>query len=347
VRLKEIVEITGGRILGDPEAEIKGASGIAEAGVGDITFLADRKKVDHAFRTRASAIIVGEAIEGLSKPMLIVENPALAFARVLDALYKRPLSPLGVSDKAVVERDVTLGRDVSIYPFVYIGSRSVIGDRVSIFPHVYIGEDVKINDESVIYPNVTIRENVMIGKRVIIHPGAVIGADGFGYIREGGRHHKIPQVGTVVIEDEVEIGANVTIDRATTGRTIVGAGTKIDNLVQVGHNVRIGRNCIIVAQVGIGGSSEIGDDAVLGGQAGLKDHVRLGRGVMAAARAGITRDIPDGEVVSGFPAISHKEWLRAQAIFSKLPEYIRRLQRLEDRVRDEKSGERAGKDKFR
>jgi UDP-3-O-[3-hydroxymyristoyl] glucosamine N-acyltransferase len=332
VRLREIAEIAGGRIIGDPEVEIKAASGIVDAGEGDITFLADRRKRGYAFTTKATAIIVKEEIEGLSKSMLIVDNPALTFARVLDILHSKPYTPIGVSDKAIIGKDVTLGRDVSVYPFVYIGSRARIGDRVSIFPNAYIGEDVSIGDESIIYPNVTIRENVRIGKRVIVHPGAVIGADGFGYVHDSGRHHKIPQVGTVVIEDDVEIGANTTIDRATTGATVIGAGTKIDNLVQVGHNVRIGRNCIIVAQVGIGGSSEIGDNTVLGGQVGIRDHVRVGRGVMGAARAGITHDIPDGQIVSGFPAISHREWLRAQAIYSKLPEYIRRLQRLERRL---------------
>jgi UDP-3-O-[3-hydroxymyristoyl] glucosamine N-acyltransferase len=329
VRLKEIAEVIDGKLLGNPEAEIKGASGIMEAEDGDITFIANKRKINYAFTTKATAIIVKEEIKGLSKSMLLVDNPALAFARVLEALYRKPYNAIGVSENAIIGKDVTMGKEVSIYPFVYIGSRSNIGDRVSIFPNAYIGENVIIGDESIIYPNVTIRENVRIGKRVIVHPGAVIGADGFGYIRDHNKHHKIPQVGTVVIEDDVEIGANVTIDRATTGRTFIGAGTKIDNLVQIGHNVKIGRNCIIVAQVGIGGSAEIGDDTVLGGQAGIRDHVKLGRGIMAGARSGITHDIPDGQIVSGYPAIPHKEWLRAQAIYSKLPEYIRRLQRIE------------------
>ncbi len=339
MKLSKIAEITGGRLLGNPDVEITGASGIKEAESGHITFFADRRNevdspkgkinMEHVFTTKASAIILREEIKGLSKDMLLVDNPAFAFARVIEAFYKQPYRALGVSEKAIIEKDVTLGKEITIYPFVYIGSRSVIGDRTSIFPNVYIGEDVSIGEETIIYPNVTIRENVKIGKRVIVHPGAVIGADGFGYVRYKGKHHKMPQVGSVVVEDDVEIGANVTIDRATTGKTIIGAGTKIDNLVQIGHNVRIGKNCIIVAQVGIGGSSEIGDETILGGQAGIRDHVKLGKGVMAGARAGILHDIPDGQVVSGYPAISHKEWLRAQGIYSKLPEYIRRLQRLE------------------
>ncbi|GAB4543719.1 MAG: UDP-3-O-(3-hydroxymyristoyl)glucosamine N-acyltransferase [Thermodesulfovibrionia bacterium] len=329
MRLSEIAEITGGRIVGNPDIEINGASGLKEAEDGDITFLADKRNLDHVFSTRASAVIVKEEIKGLSKVMLVVDNPYLAFAKALEVLYKKPHHARGVSDKAIIEEDVIIGKDVTIHPFVYIGNKGVIGDRVCIYPNVYIGDGVRIDDDTIIYPNVTIREDVKIGKRVIIHPGTVIGADGFGYVQEEGRHYKIPQVGSVIIEDDVEIGANVTIDRATTGKTIIGAGTKIDNLVQIGHNVKIGKNCIIVAQVGIGGSSEIGDGTIIAGQAGIRDHVRLGKMVRVGAKAGVTHDIPDGEEVSGYPAISHKEWLRAQSIYSRLHEYIRRLQRLE------------------
>lgn len=339
MKLHELSEVIGGKVLGNANTEIKGAAGISEAKEGDITFLADKRNLDYVFSTDASAIIVREEIKGLLKSMLLVDNPALAFARVLEILYKKPYKALGVSERAIIEKDVSIGKDITIHPFVYIGSKAVIEDRVSIFPNVYIGEGVNIGEDSIIYPNVTIRENVKVGKRVIVHPGAVIGADGFGYVRDRGKHYKIPQVGSVMIEDDVEIGANVTIDRATTGNTIIGAGTKIDNLVQIGHNVKIGRNCIIVAQVGIGGSSEIGDETILGGQAGIRDHVKLGKGVMAGARAGITHDVPDSQVVSGYPAIPHKEWLRAQGIYSKLPEYIRRLQRLERSQKTNKGSE--------
>jgi len=329
MRLREIAEITGGRIIGNPDVEIKGVAGLREAEAGDITFLSGRRNMEHLFTTRATAIILQEEIKGISKEMLIVDNPSLTYAKVLEIFYKRPYIPRGISEKAMIEEGVVLGSDISIYPFVYIGRGCRIGDRVSIFPNVYIGEGVNIGNDTMIYPNVTIREGVSIGERVIIHPGTVIGADGFGYVQEAGRHHKIPQVGGVIIEDDVEVGANVTIDRATTKETIIGAGTKIDNLVQIGHNVRIGRNCIIVAQVGIGGSSEIGDGTILGGQVGVRDHVKIGKGVMVGAKAGITHDVADGEVVSGFPEMPHKEWLRLQAIYSRLPEYIRRLKRFE------------------
>ncbi len=329
MKLRELADLIGGKLLGNAESEITGASGIREAKEGDVTFLADKKHINDAFSTNASAIIVNNEIKGLSVNMLVVDNPHLAFAKTLEVLYKKPYRPSGISNKAAIGNNVSFGDDVTIYPFAYISSNAAIGARVSIFPCVFIGEGVSIGDDSIIYPNVTIRENVTIGKRVIVHSGAVIGSDGFGYVPEKGTHYKIPQVGGVITGDDVEIGANVTIDRATTGYTVIGSGTKIDNLVQIGHNVKIGKNCIIVAHVGISGSVEIGDGVVLGGQVGVRDHVKIGNGVMVGAQAGIGHDIPDGQVFSGSPAIPHKTWLRAQSIYTKLPEYIKRLHKLE------------------
>lgn len=333
MKLKEIADIIGGRITGNPEVDITGVSSIKEAQKGNITFFADKKNMQYVYTTEASAIIAKEEIKGLSKSMLIVDNPYLAFAKTLELFYKKPFEPLGVSKDAVIGRDVNFGDDVSIYSRVYICNNVLIGSRVTIFPYVYIGDNVSIGDDSIIYPNVTIRENVKIGKNVTIHPGAVIGSDGFGYVLDKERHYKIPQVGGVIIEDNVEIGANVTIDRATTGNTSIGSGTKIDNLVQVAHNVKIGKNCLLVAQVAIGGSVEIGDGVVFGGQVGVRDHVKIGHGVMVGAQSGIGHDIPDGQVFSGTPAIPHKSWLRAQTIYSKLPEYIKRLLELERKVK--------------
>jgi UDP-3-O-[3-hydroxymyristoyl] glucosamine N-acyltransferase len=201
-----------------------------------------------------------------------------------------------------------------------------------LFPGSYIGSGVSIGDNSIIHPNVTIRENVSIGKGVIVHSGTVIGSDGFGYILEKGEHYKIPQVGGVIIEDNVEIGSNVSIDRATTGNTIIRQGTKIDNLVQIAHNVSVGKKCIIVSQVGISGSVEIGDGVVLAGQVGVKDHVRIGPGAVAAGQSGITRDIPGGQTYSGMPAIPHRTWLKAQSMFARLPELMKRLQDVENKI---------------
>jgi len=335
MKLGEIAGFVGGRIVGNPDIDITGVSGIKDARQGYITLLADKKNVKEIRSTNASAVIAGEKIEGVTASILIVDNPRLAFAKILDIFYKKPFMPLGISKEAVIGSGSNFGDDISIHPFAYIHNNVSIGSRAIIFPYVYIGSNVSIGDDSIIYPNVTIRENVKIGKKVIIHSGTVIGSDGFGYVQDKGRHHKIPQVGGVIIEDNVEIGANVTIDRATTGSTLIGNGTKIDNLVQIAHNVRIGRNCIIVAQVAIGGSVETGDGVVLGGQAGVRDHVKIGRGVMVGAQSGIGNDIPDGQVFSGSPAIPHKTWLRSQSIYSKLPDYIKRLHELERKVKKE------------
>lgn len=333
MKLRELRDLIGGEILGDPEIDITGVSGIKEARHGDITMLADRRHLRDIGSINASAIIMREEIQGLKANMLIVDNPYLAFARALEVFYGKSFKSLGVSGEAIIGTDVSLGADVTVYPMTYISNRVRLGDRVTIFPLVYIGEDVSIGDETIIYPAVTIREGVKIGRRVIVHSGTVIGSDGFGYVQEGERHYKIPQVGGVIIGDDVEIGANVTIDRATTGNTIIGPGTKIDNLVQIAHNVKIGKNCIIVAQVAIGGSVEIGDGVVLAGQVGVRDHVKIGDRVMVGAQSGVGSDIPEGQAFSGTPAIPHKEWLRAQGIYAKLPEIIKRLRRLEGKIK--------------
>ncbi|MEK7823189.1 MAG: UDP-3-O-(3-hydroxymyristoyl)glucosamine N-acyltransferase, partial [Nitrospirota bacterium] len=262
------------------------------------------------------------------------DNPYLAFARTLEIFYKAPFNPLGISKESIIGENVSFGSDVSVYPNVYISNNVAIGNRVTIFPFVYIGENVSVGDDSVIYPNAAIREKVKIGKRVIIHSGAVIGSDGFGYVREKEKHYKIPQVGGVIIEDEVEIGANVTIDRATLGNTVIGSGTKIDNLVHIAHNVKTGKNCIILAQVGISGSVEIGDNVVLAGQVGIADHKRIADGVMVVGKSGVTNNLEPG-VYSGTPAIPHKDWLRAQSIYAKLPDILRRLQELERKIKKE------------
>jgi UDP-3-O-[3-hydroxymyristoyl] glucosamine N-acyltransferase len=332
MKLRELADLIGGKISGNPDIEITGAAGIKDAGAGDITFLADKKYLNDLYSSKAAAVITKDEISGLPASLLIAGNPYFAFARALEALYTKPRLHTGISAKAIVCDEVSFGDDVTVYPQAYIAGRVTIGSRVTIYPGVYIGEGSSVGDDSLIYPNVTIRENVRIGKKAIIHAGAVIGADGFGYVFENGLHYKIPQVGGVIIEDNVEIGANATIDRATTGDTVIGAGTKIDNLVQIAHNVKIGKNSIIVAQVGIGGSSEVGSGAVLAGQVGVRDHVKIGNGVMAGAQSGIIHDIPDGQVYSGMPAIPHKTWLRAQSIFARLPEYIRRLQELERKI---------------
>ena len=336
MRLRELSELVGGKVIGDAEVDITGVAGLKDAGKGEITFLAYKKNLQDVQTTNASALITKEGmIKGgeFSGSLLIVENPYLIFAKALEVFYKKPFKSFGVSNKAVIGSDVSLGKDISIYPLAYIGDKVLIGERVTIFPNVFIGDGVSIGDDTVLYPNVTIREGVKIGSRVIVHAGAVIGSDGFGYVQDKGGPYKIPQVGGVIIEDNVEIGAGVTVDRATVGDTIIGSGTKIDNLVQVGHNVKIGNDCIIIAQAAIGGSVEIGDGASISGQAAIRDHFKIGSRVMIVAQSGIGGDIPDGQIFSGSPAIPHKDWLRAQSIYAKLPEMLRRLRELENKIK--------------
>lgn len=336
MRLQKLSELVGGKVIGDAELDITGVSGLKEAVKGEIAFLADKKNLQDVQTTKASALITKEGmIKGgeFSGSLLVVENPHLIFAKALEVFYKKPFKSIGVSDKAIIGSDVSFGKDISIYPLAYIGDKVLIGERVTIFPNVFIGDGVSIGDDTVLYPNAAIREGVKIGRGVIVHSGAVIGSDGFGYVQDKGMHYKIPQVGGVIIEDNVEIGAGTTVDRAAVGNTIIGSGTKIDNLVQVGHNVKIGKNCIIIAQTGIGGSVEIGDGAIIAGQAGIRDHVKIGSRVMIGAQSGIGGDIPDGRIFSGSPAIPHRDWLRAQSIYAKLPEMLNRLRELENKIK--------------
>jgi UDP-3-O-[3-hydroxymyristoyl] glucosamine N-acyltransferase len=318
MKLRELATLIGGDVIGDPEVEITGVAGIADAQTGDITYIHDKKFLRDTSAIHASAVIVKEAAEGLSASMLIAKNPQYTYAKA----------------RAFIGDNVILGDKVSVHHFACICDHAVIGAGATIGSGVYIEDGVTIGDNTLIYPNVTLRGNTKIGNNVTIHSGAVIGSDGFGYVMEQGMHYKIPQVGGVIIEDNVEIGSNVTIDRGTTGNTFIGSGTKIDNLVQVGHNVTIGSNSIIISQVGISGSVDIGDSVILAGQVGVRDHITIGNRAIVGAQSGIGGNIPEGQVYSGSPAIPHKSWLRAQSIYSKLPEYAKRIQELERKLED-------------
>lgn len=331
MKLRDIAALVGGELRGDGAVEITGAAGIAEAGEGEITFVAGPKMVGPARQGRAAAFLVKDLIDDLPTPQVRVGNPSLAFAKLLAHFYSTPRPSRGVSSRAAVAEDAVIGPEASIYEFAYIAQGTRIGSRSVIYPGVYIGEGCSIGEDCIVYPNVTIREGTRIGNRVIIHAGAVIGADGFGYVFDGTGHFKIPQVGAVRVEDDVEIGANTTIDRATTGVTVIGKGTKIDNLVQIGHNVRVGGNVILVAQIGIGGSSDIGAGAVLGGQVGVADHTRIAPGTMIGAQSGVMGDVKQG-IYTGSPAIPHREWLKATTLFARLPELKKKIDELERRV---------------
>jgi UDP-3-O-[3-hydroxymyristoyl] glucosamine N-acyltransferase len=251
---------------------------------------------------------------------------------VAKKFFMRAAAPRGIAAEVTKGTDVTIGADPSIWPFVTLGDRVRIGARVTLYPGVFVGTDSEIGDDSVLYPNVVVREGCSIGARVIIHSGTVIGADGFGYVQHQGTHHKVPQLGGVTIEDDVELGANVTIDRATLGHTVIKQGTKIDNLVQIAHNVAVGEHSIIVAQVGIAGSTTIGHHVMIGGQAGLADHVTIGDHVMIAARAGVNRSLEANQIVSGAPVMPHETWMKAQAVIPRLPELRQLVRSLEQRV---------------
>src|SRR5436309_7873389 len=276
VPLEEIVALTQGTLLGRPDLVISGVTGLSEAGPGDLSFVADMAASRAATSTRAGALLVPRPIDGLACAQIVVTNPALSMAQVVEKFFVPQRPAIGVSKFVSRGNDVSLGEGVSIWPFVTLDDRVSIGRGTTLYPNVFVGEGSVIGEDCVIYPNVTIRERVTIGNRVIIHSGTVIGSDGFGYIQEGGRHRKIPKVGTMLIEDDVELGANVTVDRATFGKTIVRRGTKVDNLVQIAHNVEVGEHNILVAQVGIAGSSKTGHHVMVGGHAGIAEHAEVG-----------------------------------------------------------------------
>ena len=332
MKLREIALLLEGRTIGDGDTEITGVAGLSEAGAGDITFVGSGRFIKEAKDSAAAAVIVKEFVEGIEKPQIACTNPQLAFAVLLGHFYVKPHQHLGVSDMAAVSQSAIVGENVTIYPFAYISDHASIGKGTVIYPGVFIGEGSSVGEGCTFYPNVTVREGVIIGARVIVHAGSVIGADGFGYVFDGRAHRKIPQVGGVIIEDDVEIGANTTIDRATTGMTVVGCGTKIDNQVQIGHNTKVGRGAILVAQVGIGGSSTVGDGVVLGGQAGIADHTTIEAGTMLGAKGGFMGNVKKG-IYSGGPAIPHRDWLKSTAIFAQLPELKKRIHDLEEQIK--------------
>jgi UDP-3-O-[3-hydroxymyristoyl] glucosamine N-acyltransferase len=333
--LAEIADRIGGRLKGDGQIEIKGVSGLQEAQPGEISFLASRKYQQFLNSTRASAVILPEREEiGLELPAILHVNPYFAFACAVKLFHpEKPNYPVGIHPTATLEKSVQLGKNVCVGPYTVIEGKVEIGDDCTILAGCFIGESTKIGKEVFLYPKVTVYHSCQIGNQVIIHSGAVIGSDGFGFAFEKGKHHKIPQIGTVVIEDDVEIGANCTIDRAALGVTRIGRGTKLDNLVHLGHSVEVGENSILVAQVGIGGSTILGKYVTLAGQAGLVGHITLGDYVTVGAQGGVTKSIPAGTTVSGYPAREHKKAKKIEARLSHLPEYIGRIKELEKEVR--------------
>ena len=332
--LKELADLVGGEVAGNASILIKGVAPLESAAEGDITFITSPKYAHLLKTTAASAVITPPEMKVEDKDLIVSRNPQLAHAKILTLFNSRPYMAKGIDKRAYIGRRPKISDTVNIYPFAYIGDDVEIGERTVVHPGAFVGNGCIIGSDVAIYPNTTIMDRCIVGNRVIIHAGVVIGADGFGFARDGKRHYKIPQTGIVQIDDDVEIGANTTIDKAASEKTWIKRGTKIDNLVQVAHNVVIGEDSIIVAQAGIAGSSILGSNVVLGGQVAVVDHVKLGNNVMVGGQSGVTSDVNENQVVSGTPAIPHRDWLKASLVFSHLPDMRKMIKELEKKVEE-------------
>ena len=336
----QLAALVEGAVEGDANIPIRGISNIEDAQDGDVTFAENEKLLTSAGRSRASAVIAPASgpIPSLGKPLIRVKNPRFAFAQVLRIFAPEPKVYKGIHPTAVIGENARFGHNASVHAMAVIGDDVRLGNNCVIYPFVYLGDNVTLGDNCVVYPHVVLHDNTEIGSSVVIHSGSVLGTDGFGYMFIEDRHYKIPQIGRVIVEDDVEIGANVTIDKARTGSTRIGAGSKIDNMVHIGHNVTVGKNCVIVAQVGIGGSVDIGDGVIIAGQVAVKDHVTIGDGSIVCAKSGVIGDLPPGSFVTGHFARPHKEEMRAMAIHARLPEMLKRIKELEARLESLEQG---------
>ncbi len=332
MKLHVLAELVGAKIYSaaedDGEIEIHGVAGIEEAVAGQLTFVANPRYAAAARTTRASAVLVTPDFSELAVTTLRTENPYLAFARAIAIFYQPPVYPAGIHPTAVIDASATVGAGAHIGAYVVIGPRVVISSNATILPHVVIYPDVRIGENFFAHAHAVIREGCRLGDGVILQNGAIIGADGFGFAKtDTGSWHKIPQAGPAVLGDAVEVQANACIDRASIGRTEIAAGAKIDNLVQVGHGSTVGENTLLCSQVGLAGSTEIGRNVILAGQVGVAGHCRIGDGAVATAQTGIPKDVPAGRMVSGYPAIDNRQWLKSAALFNKLPELLKQFER--------------------
>jgi len=328
-------------VAGNSALHLSGVQSLDRAKSHDLSWVAHSGRAREAESSEAGALLVSTEADAHGRPAVVVEQPALAFALWLDRLHPARRPPAGVARGAFVHPSARLGRGVSIAPGATVSAKARIGDRSVVSAGVFVGEDVSIGEDCLLHPNAVVLERCQVGARCILHSGAVIGSDGFGFVWDGAAHRKIPQVGIVRVEEDVEIGANTTVDRATLGETVIGRGTKIDNLVQVGHNVVIGAHSILCGQAGIGGSSRLGSRVTLAGQVGVSDHAELGDGAVATGQAGILigSTVPPGAMVSGMPAAPHREFLRRSAWFARLPELAQRVERLEKGVAAKSKGD--------
>jgi UDP-3-O-[3-hydroxymyristoyl] glucosamine N-acyltransferase len=326
---RAIAALSGGDLRGDGDIVIDSVAPLDRAASNQLTFLADRRYADHLVSSGAGVVLITPELAdcpGAPSCRIVVAKPMESLLAILPKLYAAESATPGVHQSAVIGKGAQIGSRVSIGEFVVIGANATIGDNVSLGAHSVIGAGVKIGNGSKLFPQVTLYPGAEIGERVVLHSGVRIASDGFGYVFNAGRHEKIPHVGRCIIGDDVEIGANTTVDRGSIDDTVIGAGTKIDNLVQVGHNVRIGRLCLIMAQVGIAGSARIEDGCIVAGQAGLGGHINIGKGARIAGQSGVFGDVPAGESWSGYPARPHRESLRATGALFKIAGMLRRLE---------------------
>ena len=330
--LGELARLVGGDLEGDSSLEIRGFASLESVGSGDLSFVAAARHLDAARRSAAAALIAPPGLDLAGRPAIRVAQPYAAIAAVLRVFFPEPAATPGVHPTAHVEDSARVCGDATVATFAVVAERSVVEAGAVLHPHVFVGPDCRVGEGSILHPHVVLRARVVVGRRVIVHPGSVLGADGFGYVFDGQAHRKIPQVGRVIVEDDVEIGANVTVDRATLGDTVIGRGTKIDNLVQIGHNTVVGADTIIVAQTGIAGSCRIGRRVVVGGQVGIADHVTIGDGAQIGSQAGVHRDVPAGAGMIGTPAMPADIGLRALAAMGRLPDLLRDVRALGRRV---------------
>lgn len=330
--VQELADYLGGTVRGDGALIVNGLAPLDAATPDKVTFLANPKYAAQVAVTQAAAVLMAPGGESYGRTVIELANPYLGFAKLLTLFYTRPHPPLGVLPGAVVGAGVTLGDGSTVYPGAVIGNNVTLGERVVVHPGAVIYEGVVIDDDSVIHANAVVRERCRLGKRCKLQPGAVVGSDGFGYAPDGASYYPIPQIGIVVLEDDVEIGANAAVDRAALEVTLIRRGTKLDNLVQVAHNCQIGEDCMIVSQVGIAGSSKIGNHVTLAGQVGVVGHVTIGDNVIVGAQGGVPGSLAGNAYYSGSPAMPHKEWLRTMGVLPKLPEMRKKLSELDKKI---------------
>jgi len=330
--VQELALYLGAEVIGDPHLKVCGVAETENASANDLVFISDKKFFSKLENTQSHIAIVSEKFE-TTKTLLIVKNPKLAFAKVLELIERPEELKAGIDSRSWIEKGGEVASSVVIYPFVTVRKGARVGERVILYPGVYVGQDVVIEEDCILYPQATVFPRTKVGKRVIVHAGAVVGDDGFGYVWDGTKHYKVPQVGHVVIEDDVEIGSNTCIDRGAIDETRVGEGTKIDNLVQVGHNNKIGKHCILCGQVGLAGSVTTGDGVLFGGKVGVTDNVSIGPLSQIGMCSFVMSDISANSKNFGFPAMNGKDYMRIIAYWKKLPEIFKEIKELKDEIK--------------